>query len=93
MEKINVVDELLSRYAAHDATRRKIKIYTSEQTEIQGELIMQDENYDQRVSDLLNDSRAFIPLLNAEIYVSGKLVAKHGFVCVNKQIIAYTIEE
>lgn len=93
MEKINVVDELLSRYAAHDATKRKIKIYTSEQTEIQGQLIMQDENYDKRVSDSLNDSRSFIPLVNAEIYVSGKLVAEHKFVCINKQIIAYVIEE
>lgn len=93
METINVVDELLTRYAVHDAIRRKIKIYATDQTKIQGELIIENTNYDERMSDSLNDSRSFLPILNAEIYVSGKLAAQHAFICINKQIIAYVIEE
>jgi hypothetical protein len=50
MEKITVADELLSRYSANDATRKKIKIYATDQTEIQGELLIEDKDYDERVS-------------------------------------------
>jgi len=50
MEKITVADELLSRYSANDATRNKIKIYATDQTEIQGELLIEDKDYDERVS-------------------------------------------
>lgn len=90
---MSVVDELLSRYAAKDATKKPIKIYATDQTEIQGELILEDKNYDERVSDCLNDSRSFLPMLNVEIYVTGKLVAKHDFFCINKQFIAYVVED
>ncbi|MUL38496.1 hypothetical protein [Gloeocapsopsis dulcis] len=89
---MSVVNEILSRYAANDATKKFIKIYATDQTEIQGELIVEDKNFDGRVSDYLNDSRSFLPVLNAEIYVTGKLVAKHEFLCINKQFIAYVIE-
>lgn len=89
---MTLVDELLNRYAANDASKKNIKIYTTDQTEIQAELIIEDKSYDERVSDCLNDSRSFIPLLNAEMYVSGKLVAEHDFICINKQIIAYVTE-
>jgi len=84
MEKITVVDELLSQYSANDASRKKIKIYATEQTEIQGELLIEDKNYDERVSDCLNDSRSFIPVLDTGIYSSSKLVAEHDFICINK---------
>ncbi len=90
---MNVIDELLSRYATNGAITKKIKIYAIDQTKIQGQLIIEDKNYDARVSDCLNDSRSFLPMLNAEIYVSEKLVGKHNFICINKQIIAYLIEE
>jgi len=90
---MNVVDEVLSRYAANDATRKKIKIYATNQTEIQGELIIEGKSFDERVSDWLNDSRSFLPMLNVEIYVNGKLVAKHDFLCINKQFIGYVIED
>ena len=89
---MNVIDELLTRYTANDATKKAIKIYARERTEIQGELIIEDKSFDERVSDLLNDSRSFLPMLNAEIYVSGKLVAKHDFLCINKQFIAYVTD-
>lgn len=90
---MNLVNELSSRYATDGAITKQIKIYTTEQNKIQGQLIIEDKNFDARVSDYLNDSRSFIPLLNAEIYVSGKLVAEHKFICINKQVIAYAIEE
>jgi len=90
---MNVVDEILSRYAVNDATKKTIKIYATDQTEIQGELIIEGKNFDERVSDCLNDSRSFLPMLNVEIYVTGKLVAKHEFFCINKQFIAYVIED
>lgn len=90
---MNVVEELLSQYATDGFIKKKIKICTIDRTIIQGQLIVENKNYDQRVSDCLNDFRSFIPLLNAEIYVSDKLVAEHEFICINKQIIAYAIEE
>ena len=90
---MNVVDELLTRYTANDTTKKAIKIYATDRTEIQGELIIEGKNFDERVSDYLNDSRSFLPMLNVEIYVTGKLVAKHEFFCINKQFIAYVIED
>jgi len=90
---MNVVDEILSRYAANDATKKTIKIYATDQSEIQGELIIEGKSFDERVSDCLNDSRSFLPMLNVEIYATGKLVAKHDFFCINKQFIAYVIED
>jgi hypothetical protein len=39
------------------------------------------------MSECLNDSRSFIPLLDAGIYISGKLVAEHDFICINKQLM------
>ena len=89
---MNVIDELLTRYTANDATKKAIKIYATERTEIQGELIIEDKSFDERVSDCLNDSRSFLSMLNAEIYVAGKLVAKHDFLCINKQFIAYVTD-
>ena len=90
---MNVIDELLTRYVPNDATKKEIKIYATDQTEIQGQLIIEGKNFDERVSDYLNDSRSFLPMLNVEIYVTGKLVAKHDFFCINKQFIAYVIED
>jgi len=89
---MNVVDEILSRYAANDATKKTIKIYATDQSEIQGELIIEGKSFDERVSDCLNDSRSFLPMLNVEIYATGKLVAKHDFLCINKQFIAYVTD-
>ncbi len=60
MEKINVVDELLSRYADNGVTRKRIKIYATEQTEIQGQLLIEDKDYGERVSDSLTDSRCLM---------------------------------
>lgn len=90
---MNVVDEILSRYAANNATKKTIKIYATDRTEIQGELIIEGKSFDERVSDCLNDSPSFLPMFNAEIYIAGKLIAKHDFFCINKQFIAYGIED
>lgn len=47
------------------------------------------EGYRGRLSDMLNDNKGFINLVNAVVYdnASGKLDFKHEFLCVNKRFV------
>jgi hypothetical protein len=74
--------------------KHRVKIYTTDQWEIQGEISIPAGGYNARLSDFLNNDNTFIPLTNAVVYgADGKLMANESFLSVNKQAIKLVVEE
>ncbi|WP_156120680.1 hypothetical protein [Neosynechococcus sphagnicola] len=74
--------------------RRRVQIHTTDHnTVIQGIIFCgEGSEFDGRLSDLLNDPRAFIPVTDVSIFFAGKLMTRNAFMCINKQAIAFVIE-
>ncbi|MCL6433683.1 MAG: hypothetical protein K6T90_05595 [Leptolyngbyaceae cyanobacterium HOT.MB2.61] len=74
--------------------KHRVKIYTTDQWEIQGDVSIPAGGYNARLSDFLNNDNTFIALTDAVIYgTDGKLLANESFLSVNKQAIKLVIEE
>ena len=74
--------------------KHRVKIYTTDQWEIQGEISIPAGGYNARLSDFLNNDTAFIALTDAVVYgADGKLMANESFLSVNKQAIKLVVEE
>ncbi len=74
--------------------KHRVKIYTTDQWEIQGEISIPAGGYNARLSDFLNHDNTFIALTNAVVYgADGKLMANESFLSVNKQAIKLVVEE
>jgi hypothetical protein len=73
--------------------KRKVRIRTLDGTDVKGDVFLEGTSFDRRVSNLLNDNRAFVSVTNAELFVNGRRVSTSEFVCINKQAISYVVEE
>lgn len=73
--------------------RRRIRVHTAEGTDIRGSIYMEGTHFDRRVSTVMNDSREFISLTDAEIFFRGRRVSRTDFICINKTSIAYVMED
>ncbi|HIK19027.1 MAG TPA: hypothetical protein IGS53_27605 [Leptolyngbyaceae cyanobacterium M33_DOE_097] len=74
--------------------KHRVKIYTTDQWEIQGEVSIPAGGYNARLSDFLNGGNMFISVTNAVIYsADGMMLASESFLSVNKQAIKLVIEE
>jgi hypothetical protein len=74
--------------------KHRVKIYTADGWEIQGEVSLPSAGYNARLSDFLNNEHLFIALTNAVVYgEDGKLLASESFLSVNKQAIKVVVEE
>ena len=74
--------------------QHRVKIYTTDQWEIQGDVLIPAGGYNARLSDFLNNANTFIALTNAIVYgADGKLLANESFLSVNKQAIKLVVEE
>jgi hypothetical protein len=74
--------------------KRRVKIYTTDQWEIQGDVSIPSGGYNARLSDFLNGSNTFIAVTDAIVYsADGMLLASESFLSVNKQAIKLVIEE
>ena len=71
--------------------KNRIRIHTS-LYKIEGEVTVH-EGYRGRLSDILNDPKPFLAIINAEVYSieKGTLLYKSNFICVNKQIMSMVI--
>ncbi len=74
--------------------KRRVKIYTTDQWEIQGDVSIPAGGYNARLSDFLNGANTFIAITDAIIYsADGMTLATESFLSVNKQAIKLVIEE
>lgn len=74
--------------------KRRVKIYTTDQWEIQGDVSIPSGGYNARLSDFLNGANTFIAITDAIVYsADGMLLASESFLSVNKQAIKLVIEE
>ena len=74
--------------------KQRVKIYTTDGWEIQGEVSIPAGGYNARLSDFLNSEHTFIALTNALVYgMDGTLLAKESFISVNKQAVKLVIED
>jgi hypothetical protein len=74
--------------------RHRVKIYTTDGWEIQGDVSIPSGGYNARLSDFLNGPNTFISMTNAIVYgEDGTLLANESFLSVNKQAIKLVIEE
>jgi hypothetical protein len=74
--------------------KHRVKIYTTDQWEIQGEVSIPAGGYNARLSDFLNNENTFIALTDAIVYgADGKLLANESFLSVSKHAIKLVIEE
>ena len=74
--------------------KHRVKIYTTDQWEIEGDVSIPAGGYNARLSDFLNNNSTFIALTNAVVYgADGKLMANESFLSVNKQAIKLVVEE
>jgi len=80
--------------ATAKSKKHRVKIYTTDQWEIQGDVSIPAGGYNARLSDFLNNTNTFIALTNAVVYsADGKLLASESFLSVNKQAIKLVVEE
>lgn len=74
--------------------KQRVKIYTTDGWEIQGEVSIPSGGYNARLSDFLNSEHHFIALTNALVYAAdGTLLANESFISVNKQAVKVVIED
>jgi len=74
--------------------KQRVKIYTTDGWEIQGDVSIPAGGYNARLSDFLNGEHSFIALTNAMVYGSdGKLLAQESFISVNKLAVKLVIED
>jgi hypothetical protein len=74
--------------------KHRVKIYTTDQWEIEGEVSIPAGGYNARLSDFLNNDHTFIALTNAVVYgADGKLMANESFLSVSKHAIKLVVEE
>ncbi|MGQ9872841.1 DUF6812 domain-containing protein [Leptodesmis sp.] len=74
--------------------KQRVKIYTTDGWEIQGEVSIPAGGYNSRLSDFLNGEKAFIAITNAMVYGwEGSLLASESFISVNKQAIKLVVED
>jgi hypothetical protein len=74
--------------------KQRVKIYTTDGWEIQGEVSIPAGGYNARLSDFLNGDHTFIALTNAMVYGwEGSLLATESFISVNKQAIKLVVED
>ena len=74
--------------------KQRVKIYTTDGWEIQGEVSIPAGGYNARLSDFLNGDNHFIALTGAVVYgPEGTLLANESFLSVNKQAIKLVIED
>ncbi|WP_421658413.1 hypothetical protein [Leptothermofonsia sp. ETS-13] len=74
--------------------KHRVKIYTTDQWKIQGDVSIPAGGYNARLSDFLNNDNTFIALTNAVVYgTDSKLLANESFLSVNKQAIKLVVEE
>lgn len=79
-----------------DVSKQKIRVrvYTTDHWEIQGEILLPSSGYNARLSDFLNNDHTFIALTNAQVYdIDGKLLTSESFLSVNKRTIKVVIED
>jgi hypothetical protein len=77
----------------HRETQR-VKIYTTDGWEIQGDVSIPTGGYNARLSDFLNGEHTFIALTNAMVYGwDGTLLATESFISVNKQAVKLVVED
>jgi hypothetical protein len=74
--------------------KQRVRIYTTDGWEIQGDVLIPAGGYNARLSDFLNGSHSFIALTNAIVYgADGKILANESFISVNKQAVKLVLEE
>lgn len=74
--------------------KQRVKIYTTDGWEIQGDVSIPTGGYNARLSDFLNSEHTFIALTNALVYgLDGNLLATESFISVNKQAVKLVIED
>jgi hypothetical protein len=70
-----------------------VYVHTNDRLQIEGYVRLSAASDRSRLSDLMNDSRGFIPIVDAKLYKSdGKLLMKSSFLCINKQNITLVAE-
>jgi hypothetical protein len=73
--------------------RQRVKLFTTDNWEVQGEITFPGGGYKSRLSDVINEGQPFIALTDVLIYdQSGREVARQAFVAVNKQSIKLVLE-
>lgn len=72
----------------------RVKIFTTDGWEIQGNVSIPSGGYNARLSDFLNGEQMFIALTDAMVYdTHGTLLAEKGFLSVNKPAIKLVLED
>ncbi len=83
-----------SKLRDNSKQRVRVRVYTTDRWEIQGDISLPSAGYNARLSDFLNNDNSFIALTNAEVYdLDGKLLASESFLSVNKRTIKVVIED
>lgn len=84
----------VEREIPYTGDKLRICVHTNNQLQIQGYVRLSSDSDRSRLSDLMNDERDFIPIVDAKLYKSdGKLLMKSNFLCINKQNITLVAEE
>ncbi len=90
------MSELRDTYETPSSTgeeRIRVRVQLMNGNELKGYIYLEGTDFERRVSTLFNDSRAFVPFTDVEIYQAGKRMSQSNFVCINKQAIAMVYEE
>lgn len=76
-------------------TQVRVKVLTQNQLEILGKIrtSLLTGDYSANVSDLLNNSRSFIELIDVEVYSQGQLLTQMESLCINKPAITLLCEQ
>ncbi len=74
--------------------KQRVKIYTTDGWEIQGDVSIPSGGYNARLSDFLNGEHMFLALTDAIVYgPEGTLLTKESFISVNKHAVKLVIED
>ena len=71
---------------------KQVKVVTQNNLEFSATLTVND-GYHDRITDILNDERSFLPLTDVKVYKNNQLIEKIPFMCLNKKLIFFIAEK
>ncbi len=73
--------------------RQRVKLFTTDNWEIQGEVTHPSGGYKSRLSDVINEEQTFIALTDVVVFDrDGREIARQPFAAINKQSIKLVLE-
>ena len=67
---------------------KQVKVVTQNNLEFSATLTLND-GYNDRITDILNDDRSFIPLTDVKVYKNNQFIYQISFMCLNKYSIFF----